>query len=248
MQMQWMVLVVVFAGACGACGKDDGGPRPRACADRNELRNVYFGDLHVHTALSFDSYAFDVRNRPGDAYRFAKGEVVALPPLDGEGNGTQSLRLERPLDFAAVTDHAEYLGEVDICLTPGLAGHEAEICQTYRTNGGLGQTLLGVELTNSMPERDAEICGDGVRCLAAARSVWDEIVAAAEEHYDRSDACTFTTFVGYEYTANTGASARHRNVIFANEVVPVPISYLEEPRPEGLWAGLRRDCIDAGGG
>lgn len=247
--MRWTALLVgVAAGFVAACGDDDGGSALRACVDRNELRNVYFGDLHVHTALSFDSYAFDIRNRPADAYRFAKGEIVALPPLDASGNGTQSLRLERPLDFAAVTDHAEYLGEVDICLTPGLAGHDAEVCETYRSNGPLGQTLLGVELTSAMPERDSEICGEGERCLAAARSVWDEIVAAAEEHYDRSDACSFTTFVGYEYTANTGASARHRNVIFANEAVPFPTSYLEEPRPEGLWAALRRDCIDAGGG
>jgi hypothetical protein len=242
-------LLILAIAVLAACGDDDGdGSAPQVCVDYNPLRNVYFGDLHVHTALSFDSYSFDVRNEPEDAYRFARGEAVSLPPLDGMGQGTQTLRLERPLDFAAVTDHAEYLGEVDICLNPGLEGHDAEICETYRSNGSLGQTLLGVELTSAMPMRDAAICGDGGRCLTAARSVWDTIVAAAEQFYDRSEACSFTTFVGYEYTANTGASARHRNVIFATQTVPFPTSYLEEPRPEGLWAALRRDCIDAGSG
>ncbi len=45
-----------------------------ACADRNPLRNPYFGELHVHTGFSMDAYAFDVRTTPDDAYRFARGE------------------------------------------------------------------------------------------------------------------------------------------------------------------------------
>ncbi len=229
------------------CGDDDGGggtEGPAACADRNPLRNLYFGDLHVHSALSFDSYAFDVRNLPDDAYAFARGEEVRLPPLDGMGEGTQRLRLDRPLDFAAVTDHAEFLGEVDICLSDGLPGHEASLCETFRDNGSLGQTLLGASLTTESPERDAEICAGGTRCLVAARSVWDEIVASAERFNDESEACSFTTFAAYEYTANTAASARHRNVIFEGAAVPFPVSYMEEPTPQGLWAALRRDCID----
>ena len=31
------------------------GEEREACADRNPLRNAYFGDLHVHTGLSFTS-------------------------------------------------------------------------------------------------------------------------------------------------------------------------------------------------
>ncbi len=239
---------MLFAVGCG----DDDGPgvadERMACADRNSLRNVYFGDLHVHTALSFDAYAFDVRNGPNEAYRFAIGEEVSLPPLDATGAGTQSLRLERPLDFAAVTDHAEFLGEVDICLNPELPGYEASLCETFRENGSLGQTLLGITLTDTNPMRDREICGDTGRCPGAARSVWESIVDAAETHYDRSARCSFTTLIGYEYTANTGASAQHRNVIFRNSTVPFPTSYFDEPRADGLWAALRRDCLDAGNG
>lgn len=238
--------VLLFAAACG--DDDDRGvvDGEVACADRDPLRNVYFGDLHVHTALSFDSYAFDIRNSPDDAYRFAQGGEARLPPLDAAGVGTQLLRLDRPLDFAAVTDHAEFLGEVDICLTPGLAGHDAQVCRQFRDNGSLGQTLMGIVLTSPSPMRDAEICGAAGRCVEAARSVWGSIVHSAEAYYDRSESCTFTTLVGYEHTANTGASARHRNVIFRGDRVPFPTSYMEEPRPEGLWAALRRDCIDAG--
>src|SRR5262245_36167325 len=92
------------------------------CAEHNPLRNVYFGDLHVHTSYSFDAHAFDVRTTPAQAYRFAQGEPVALPPLDANGQGTRTIRLDRPLDFAAVTDHSEFLGEVEVCTIPGSQG------------------------------------------------------------------------------------------------------------------------------
>ena len=44
-----------------------------ACADRSPHKRVFWGDLHVHTALSSDAYMFDVRLRPDDAYRYAFG-------------------------------------------------------------------------------------------------------------------------------------------------------------------------------
>jgi len=243
-----LALLALLAG----CGADDSGAgrgeNRQRCADRNPRRNLYFGDLHVHTAFSFDSYAFEVRNTPRDAYRFARGESLALPPLDANGRGTQMLRLDRPLDFAAVTDHAEFLGEVDICLSPPRPGSDASVCEQYRTDGPLGQGLLGLTLTSTAPERQAEICGPAdERCLSAARSIWDEEVAAAEEFYDRSEQCSFTTLVAYEYTANTNISARHRNVLFRGTDIPFPTSYIEAPTPQQLWETLRRECSDAGG-
>lgn len=234
--------------ACSDSSDSPGGQVAGSCDHYNPLRTAWFGDLHVHSALSFDSYSFAVRNGPDDAYRFALGERLELPPLDENGDGMQSLQLERPLDFAAVTDHAEFLGELAICLSPVLPGYEASLCDTYRENGPLGQTLMGLTLTSETPERDDEVCGQSQRCLEAAASVWDEIVDSAERFNGRLPDCGFTTFLAYEYTANTDASARHRNVIFANDVAPFPVSYIEAPRPQDLWAALRRDCIDAGTG
>ena len=40
----------------------------------------------------------------------------------------------------------------------------------------------------------------GVDCPAAAAQTWADIQQAAEDHYDRSADCAFTTFVAYEYT------------------------------------------------
>ena len=74
-----------------------------------------FGDLHVHTAFSFDAYAYGVQTTPADAYRYAKGEAIPHLPLDASGTMSGTARIDRPLDFLAVTDHAEYLGEVQLC-------------------------------------------------------------------------------------------------------------------------------------
>ena len=37
----------------------------------NEDRNVYFGDLHVHTKHSLDAYLFGTTASPDDAYKYA---------------------------------------------------------------------------------------------------------------------------------------------------------------------------------
>jgi hypothetical protein len=56
------------------------------CADRSATRNAYFGDLHIHTGFSYDALPFGVKLTPTDAYNFAKGEPLAVPPYDENGN------------------------------------------------------------------------------------------------------------------------------------------------------------------
>ncbi|HVP29211.1 MAG TPA: DUF3604 domain-containing protein [Myxococcota bacterium] len=226
-------------------------PDPRApCAERDLLRRPFFGDTHVHTGLSQDASTQDVRSTPRDAYRFARGEPLGLPPHDAAGRPLRTLRLERPLDFAIVTDHAEQLGEVRICQTPGLVGYDSWVCRLFRGFPRVAFFVMNTKATYfSRPSRFA-FCGkDGALCREAARGPWQEIRDAAEGAYDRSPACSFTTFVGYEWTASTGARNLHRNVIFRGSVVPPsPTTYFEANRPEDLWAALRRECIDAGDG
>jgi len=77
--------------------------RPANYPNSNPLNNVYFGELHVHSNLSFDSYIFGNRLTPDESYQFAKGQAVVSPV--GE-----TMQLTVPLDFAAVTDHAEGFG------------------------------------------------------------------------------------------------------------------------------------------
>ena len=93
------------------------------CSDYEPLRRPHYGDLHVHTAWSFDASTQDTRNKPIDAYRFAMGEPMGIQPYDDKDQPTRTIQIDRPLDFTSVTDHAAFMGEVRICTTPGMEGH-----------------------------------------------------------------------------------------------------------------------------
>ena len=81
----------------------------------NPQRNLYWGDLHVHTEMSFDAYIGGASSSPSDAYRFAKGEEITIFKTP--------VKINRPLDFAAVTDHSEFLGELYSIQTKGAPAH-----------------------------------------------------------------------------------------------------------------------------
>jgi hypothetical protein len=215
------------------------------CADRDPLRRPFFGDTHVHTAYSFDASTQDTRNTPRDAYRFAKGEPMGIQPYDENGKAQRTIRLDRPLDFTAVSDHSELLGEVHICTTPGVEGYDSLICMIHRNVPTIafqliaGRTLVGKSRWG--------ICGDDdALCREKNGLVWQEIQKAAEEAYDRSAACRFTSFVGYEWTASVGRGENlHRNVIFRNEKVPQQtLSWVDTPSAHDLWNQLQAKCID----
>ena len=241
---------------------------PVACQRHDPLRQALFGELHLHTRNSFDANMWDVRGTPDDAYRFAKGEPLEIGPYGEDGSSGRVVQLERPLDFAAVTDHGLYLGSVALCRDEGSAVYASDGCRMFRgeaevPDSGLGSfnklagiTGLGPDAADDpiaaflAPSRSQAICGEGdARCLDRMRTVWDDLQAAAERHHDASPACSFTTFHAYEYTATPGLAKVHRNVIFRNATVPEQIvSFIDEPTADGLWAVLEETCLDAGNG
>jgi hypothetical protein len=225
------------------------------CAAYDPLRRPFFGDIHVHTAVSVDAYIYGTRLDPRGAYAFARGATVPVPdPSEGQ---TRTATIDRPLDFAAVTDHAEFFGEVDVCHQPGSPAASHELCTNLELNEGdqdarfLTQISWMFTIGIPPPPPPVAICGiPGVDCGAARVSVWQDMQAAAEEAYDRTDACTFTTFVAYEYTAAPLGRHLHRNVIFRNaEVPPAAASYLETWQggvPQGVWTAIETECLGAG--
>lgn len=215
------------------------------CADHDPLRRPFFGDTHVHTALSFDAMGQGTRTGPRDAYRFARGEEIGLPPYRDD-EPLNRARLRRPLDFAAVTDHSELVGETQICQDPSLPGHRSLVCVMVRRWPRLGYAMVNGHVYSHTPPRRYGFCGeDGRHCREAASGPWRAIQDAAEEFYDRSSTCRFTTFVGYEWTGMPGGDNIHRNILFRNEVVQTtPTNYIETPTAEGLWRALLDECIE----
>jgi len=215
-----------------------------ACEDRDPLRRPFFGDLHVHTTLSLDASTQGTKLRPRDAYRFARGEEVGIQPHDSNGNPLRTLRLQRPLDFAAVTDHAEFFGELRTCRTPGLPGHSSPICIIYRRWPRLAFFMMNSRSAEGEGATRFSFCGDGgEHCLAVAATPWKETIDAAEEAYDRSPACAFTSFIAYEWTGAPGSANLHRNVIFRNAHVPdLPVSSLDATVVSRLWRDLDEAC------
>ncbi len=217
----------------------------QACSRHEKLRQPFFGDTHVHTVYSFDANGQDTRNTPRDAYRFARGERVGLQPYSADGKPTRTAQLRRPLDFTVLSDHAELLGEIRMCSTPGTPAYESDLCWVYQNFRP--QTFGFFAVRNMILRSRFGFCGPGGSlCDEQARLVWKDIQAAAEETYDRTSECAFTSFVGYEWTASVGTGENlHRNVVFRNDKVPpLPPSWVDTPSAYDLWQRLQAECVE----
>lgn len=246
--------------------------RPR-CEHYTATRQPLFGQLHLHTQYSADAATVSTRNTPREAYKFAKGEPVGLapfydtrlvrtaddePPVGGvsahpyclppdrcQFTASRIARIPegRELDFVAVTDHSEFLGETNICFFEGgtpcsttqgapacasgefcnaAANQTQGNCVPYgygdpfcvaargavnRITNGVGAALfVGVWQQWNQRNPPYPFCTNSTpngedTCAFQAKNVWQRTIAAAEEAYDRTAKCDFTSFVAYEYTA-----------------------------------------------
>lgn len=225
------------------------GERP-ACTDQHPSGKAFFGDLHIHTGFSYDARPFGIDVTPADAYRFAKGGTITLPAYGAKASDGKQVQLKRPLDFAAVTDHAEFFGELQLCTDRESSVYNAELCVMLREGGGPGMYPFVKGVVAANPERLEGICGpDGEACKEPAASLWQVTQDMANAANDTSEACEFTAFIAYEYTGTPNGNNLHRNVIFKNSTVPRrATSYIEEPSDQGLWRALKAQCLDAGSG
>jgi hypothetical protein len=200
----------------------------------NPVNNVYFGDLHIHSSLSADAYLFGNRRDLDATYRFAKGESAHLET-------SEVIEITRPLDFAAVTDHAEGFGRVMACLEPATP-EIAENCKLINK-----PTLLSfLELRGNVENRPlVENLGYFGNKKAVERQyhldTWDAIKAAAERHNEPG---VFTAFAGYEYSpAMVDRGKHHRNVIFRTNVTPAyAVSAYDADSEIDLWKQLDATC------
>ena len=199
------------------------GAQEPSCPDANPLRNVYFGDLHVHTSLSLDAWMWGNRITPDGALQYA---------------------IDSGLDFSVISDHSEWLGELQLCTTIGSPAYESAPCKRYR-GGDRSDFTPQNQLEN--PERNIEVCGaDGSRCREWAADAWAGLVTAVDHANTPENRCTFSAFPGYEWTGSNGGTNQHRTVIFRSTAVPsLPVSHFEAPFPHQMREALADVCLES---
>ncbi|WP_317931960.1 DUF3604 domain-containing protein [Halioxenophilus sp. WMMB6] len=202
-------------------------------------KRLLWGDLHVHTSYSLDAYAFGVRHTGAEAFSFGRGQPLL------ERDGKSQIVIDRPLDFMAVTDHAESFAVIYLCTDP--ATSNTPYCQAIReqshpaTAWNIFRNYLLPLITPSQPTQPAPLCGPGQEnCEQAAIWQWQR---AQREANAANDPCDFTAFVAQEWSATPGAAHIHRNLIFRTESVPdKAFDYLTYNSPEKLWRALQTHC------
>jgi hypothetical protein len=177
-------------------------------ADRKFPERVYWGDTHLHTAISLDAGAAGCRLGPREAYRFAKGEQVTA-------SSGQQVKLSRPLDFLVVADHSDNMGFI----TDLFAGKPELLADpTGRRwydmiksgqGGAAALEIVGSFAQGKFPP--ALVYAPGTQ---GYRSTWEIILKAAEE---ANAPGRFTAFIGYEWTSLAAGNNLHRNVIFRDD-------------------------------
>lgn len=200
-------------------------------------KQVYWGDLHVHSAYSLDAWGYGTITTPADAYRFARGAEIELT----EGI---SVSLEKPLDFLAVTDHAEWFNLLYICTDPEWSDDPYCDVMTEKADRTSGTEVFTEyvlpTITKAEPAPTPICLQNPGHCSQATVSQWQRI---QQQTNAANDPCEFTALNAYEWSATPDYSHNHRNVIFRNENVTADaVDYMRYPTPLALWQELDRQC------
>jgi hypothetical protein len=201
-----------------------------ASAGKNPERNAYFGETHIHTSWSFDSYAFGTtKTGPEDFYKYALGQPIPHP-------GGYNVRITQPLDWGAATEHAEYLGAFTLANDPDspLSTNHPVLAWLLKFGGQKNALttykLLAITLVKNLPI-------DALQSPEAAGTVWRKAVEIADQ-YDRPG--VFTTFAAYEWTSTPNSKNLHRNIFFkdSKKIPEMPFSAVESSVPMDLWSWM----------
>lgn len=203
-------------------------------------RHLLWGDLHIHTSQSYDAYTMGTRALPDDAYTYMKGGAI-------EHALGYAIQARRPLDFGAVTDHAEYLG-VARAMDEDPEANATRLREVVASGNPLRISLHYLRVTigqmGSRERREETFGQAGMEEIS--KTAWQENIAAAERHDDPG---RFTTFIAYEWSSMPNEENLHRNVIYASSRAPGrPFSSRDSEDPEDLWAALeaqRAEGMDA---
>lgn len=207
-------------------------------------KQLFWGDLHVHTAYSMDAYAFGNRHDPDDAFAFGRGQQLTL------ADGVTKVQLDRPLDFMAVTDHAETFDVMYLCTDPRYLDND--YCTNMRKDSVMESSLavftdyLLPVIAGASPQRPS-LCDqktddeESINCTVASERQWRRV---QEQANAANSPCEFTAFIGNEWSATPNDQHWHRNLIYASDSVSEQaIDYVRYPNLDSLWQALDEQCL-----
>ena len=193
--------------------------------------NLYWGDTHLHSAYSMDANTMgNTGLTPAEAYRFARGEAV-------QASTGMVARLNIPLDFLVVSDHAEQMG-IMLKLREGdprlMENPQAKRIHAAMTGSDGDEAAAEVmkEFLQKMARGQSLVDNPEV-----SFSVWQDSIAAADEYNDPGN---FTALIGFEWTSMPQANNLHRVVVYADDADKAgqlpPQSSANGDKPEDLWS------------
>jgi len=197
----------------------------RATETPNPLRNVYFGEQHLHTEASPDSFAVGNRGTWEDAYNYALGKEVTLSTTG------EKMRKSTPYDFVGITDHAEYFG-----IMPRLVDPEDPLSKT-----DVAKALQDPKADPSAPDSPINKFFQSIlTSTPASELVAPELLTSSWAQYVKvanrfNQPGKFTTLIAFEYTSIPNGRNMHRNVFFRDDGPDVPFSAFDSIYPKDLW-------------
>jgi hypothetical protein len=218
-------------------------------AERSFPTYPRWGETHLHTGYSMDAGLFGTRLLHEEAYRFARGEQIIA-------SSGQPVKLSRPLDWIAITDHSDMMGFVQ-----GVIAGESVIMaseQGRRWNAGInegGESAVAAALDLITTFANARMDSQLVEAYAPGSpryaTIWQKMIATAEEFNEPG---RFTALIAFEWTSLVNGGNMHRNVIFrdgadkASQVVPyTQLPPFGSPNPLDLYDYLGQYEEDTGG-
>lgn len=229
---------LLLAGILAGCASQD--PKVAASADApaTSVSNtaaeasdtkVLFGDLHMHTGWSFDAFTFGTTATPEDAYNFAQGASLAHP-VGGV------YKLDRPLDFLAVTDHSEFMGVIMSMRDPANPLSQLPIAKAALDPDPKVSNAAFRAVSNAFRTGDLSVFGDQKdTARKVANDTWSNVIEIANR---QNKPGKFTALIGYEWTSSDQGRNLHRNVLFRGDTAPLPFTAVDSRRPEDLWKYL----------
>jgi hypothetical protein len=201
----------------GEPGRGDTGPNP--------LKNVYFGEQHLHTENSPDAFVIGVRGSWDDAYNYAMGNEIKLSTTG------ETIKKATPYDFVAITDHAEYFGVMPSLIDPNSPLSKTDLGKMMQDpnadpnapDSAINQILGSILSSVPMPEFVTP---------ELSRSNWARYVQTANRYNKPGE---FTTLIAWEWTSIPNGRNMHRNVFWAGEGPEAPFTAFDSIYPQDLW-------------